>query len=147
MANSSPAKTSSLEEFIGFKQKTTISYNNLSFLEKLDDNRTFAVWNVLSDYQEELDKIATEVTLSNKEFRKYIYNPKLLAYDIYGSTELFFIILFMNGICSAKEFNMQTIKLLRVNELTEFIEMIYNANKKDISAYNDKMEASDEEYW
>ena len=141
-----PAKTSTLEEFIALSSKTIISYRNLSFVERIDDVREFAIWNVLSDYERELKAISTDVELSESEFRKYIYNPKSLAYDIYGATELFFIILAVNGICTAKEFNNKKIKLIKAKDLEEVIQMIYNANKKDIEIYNEK-QTSSEDYW
>lgn len=143
----SPAKTSTLEEFINLSSKTSISYNNLSFIEPIDDIRNFPIWNVLSDYQEEINRVTIEVELSEKEYRKYIYNPKILAYDLYGSTELFFIILMINGICTAKEFNTQKIKLLKTNDLKEIIEMVYNANIKDIDTYNENTNTTEEDYW
>ncbi len=142
----SPAKTSTLEEFIALSSKTLISYINLSFVEKIGDEREFAIWNVLSDYERELKAISVEVELNDTQYRRYVYNPKVLAHDIYGSTELFFIVLAANGICTAKEFNSRKIKLLRADELEEFIQMVYNANKQDIEIYNEKQTLS-EDYW
>lgn len=143
---SSPAKTSTLEEFVALSSKTVISYRNLSFIERIDDEREFAIWNVLSDYEQELKALSTDVELSDSEYRRYIFNPKALAYDIYGSTELFFIILAINGICTAKEFSDRKIKLIRAQDLEQIIQMIYNANKKDIDVYNEK-QTSSEDYW
>ena len=143
---SSPAKTSTLEEFVSLSSKTLISYKNLSFIEKIDNEREISIWNVLSDYSQELKNICVDVELSDTDFRKYGYNPKVLAYDLYGSTELFFIILAANGICTAKEFNNKIIKLIRPKDLEEFIQMVYNANKHDIETYNEK-QTSSEDYW
>jgi len=145
-APSSPAKTSTLEEFIALSSKTIISYRNLSFVERIDDQREFAIWNVISDYERELKALSTDVELSDEEYRRYAYNPKVLAYDIYGSTELFFIILAINGICTAKEFSDKKIKLIKATDLEEVIQMIYNANKQDIEVYNEK-QTSSEDYW
>lgn len=143
---SSPAKTSTLEEFIALSSKTLISYKNLSFVERIDNEREFSIWNVLSDYDQELKNICVDVELSDIDFRRYGYNPKVLAYDLYGSTELFFIILAANGICTAKEFNNRTVKLIKPEDLEEFIQMVYNANKLDIEIYNEK-QTSSEDYW
>lgn len=143
---SSPAKTSTLEEFIALSSKTPISYKNLSFIERIDDQREFGIWNVISDYEQELKALSLDVEFSDKEYRRYIYNPKALAYDLYGSTELFFIILAINGICTAKDFNDRKIKLIKSKDLEEVIQMIYNSNKQDIEIYNEK-QTSSEDYW
>lgn len=142
----SPAKTSTLEEFVSLSSKTIISYKTFSFSEKLDGEREFTVWNVLSDYIKELKAISEEVELSDKEFRRYIYNPKALAYDIYGATELFFVILAINDICSDKEFYNKKVRLIKPKDLEQVLQMIYNANKQDIEIYNEKQTTS-EDYW
>lgn len=142
----SPAKTSTLEEFVNLSSKTLISYKNLSFSEKIDDEREFAIWNVLSDYDKELKALASDVELSDAEYHRYIYNPKVLSYDIYGSTELFFVILAVNGICTAKEFSNRKIKLIKPDQLNTILQMIYNSNKQDIEIYNEK-QTSAEDYW
>lgn len=143
---SSPELTSTVEEFIALGDKNVITYHNLSFRENIDENRNFPTWNILSDFTEEIDALSSEVELTDEEYRKYIYNPKLLAYDLYKSTELFFVILAANHICSAKEFNSKTIKLLKVDDLNNLMSMIYNSNKQDIEIYNEK-QTSTEDYW
>ena len=42
----------------------------------------------------------------------------------------------MNGICNMKEFNSRKIKLIKDDDLDEFITSVFNANKKDLDIYN-----------
>ena len=63
---------------------------------------------------------------------KYSYNPGLLAYDIYGSSELEFVILKLNGIIDPKDFDFPTIKLIEVDTMSEVLSNIYNAEYKYI---------------
>lgn len=131
-----PDITYTLESFVALSSKTVISYQALSFIEKINNNIQFPIKNVLDDYREEIELATVDVTLKDKDYIKYAYKPKLLAFDLYGSTELYFIILLANGICNIKEFNQKTIKLFKPDILNDLIESIYNANYMDIDTYN-----------
>ena len=43
---------------------------------------------IADKYANELEENKHIVELTTKEYYKYRYNPKLLSYDIYGTTEL-----------------------------------------------------------
>ena len=130
-----PNKTFTVEEFITFKDDTTVSYNNLSFRERYD-NISFPIKNIIDDYFEELMELTQEVTMNEKEFIKYRYRPRLLANDVYENPDLDFLILAINNICNMKEFDSKTIKLIKVDDLKEFLTVVFNANKNDIDVYN-----------
>lgn len=130
-----PKKTATVEEFISFKNDDTISYNNLSFKEKYD-NIIYPIKNIIDDYIDELMQMTIEVTMSETEYLKYKYKPKLLAGYVYDNQELDFLILRINGITNMKEFDMRTIKLVKEDDLTEFLLAVYNANKNDIEIYD-----------
>lgn len=131
-----PAKTSTIAEFISFKNSDDISYNNLSFRDKYD-NIIYPIKNIIDDYIDELMELTVNITLNDQEYLKYKYKPKILANDIYGNSELDFIILAINNICNMKEFDMQTIKLIKDEDLDNFLTSIYNANKNDLDIYNE----------
>lgn len=130
-----PGKTSTIAEFISFKNSDDISYNNLSFRDKYD-SIIYPIKNIIDDYIDELKELIVVVTMSKEEFLKYKYKPKILANDIYGNGELDFIIMRLNDICNAKEFDMQTVNLIKNDDLDDFLTAIYNANKEDIDIYN-----------
>lgn len=90
--------------------------------------------NVLYDYEEELKKLSCTVELDLQSWHKYRYKPKLLSFDLYGATELYFILLFLNGTCDIKDFDKKVIKVLRKDTLTEFLEAVYNAERKYIQS-------------
>lgn len=133
--NSDPNKSFTIEEFITFKDDTTISYNNLSFRERYD-YISFPIKNIIDDYIDELMELTREVTMSDTEFLKYRYKPRLLANDLYDNPDLDFLILAINNICNMKEFDSRTIKLIKTNDLDDFLTSIFNANKNDIDIYN-----------
>lgn len=130
-----PNKTSTIEEFITFKDDNTFSYHNMSFRDKYD-NISYPIKNIIDDYKTELMELVVEVTLNDEEYLKYRYKPRILANDIYDNPDLDFIILSINGICNMKEFDSKVINLIKLDELNDFLTAIFNANKEDIDIYN-----------
>ena len=92
--------------------------------------------NLVIKYMPELKEIKIKVVLSDEEYSKYRYNPKLLSYDIYGTTELWFLILEANELHTTSQFNSRNIYLFRT-DIVEKITRIINleANTKN---YNEK---------
>ena len=85
-------KTHTIDEFISCQSDTSMCYNNLSFIDQYDGIK-FNTYNVLSDYLDDIkDNYCKTIELNQDEAWKYKYRPKLLAYDIYGNTELAFTI-------------------------------------------------------
>lgn len=130
-------KYKTLKEFIALEQQTPISYHALSFLEPLEDIQ-FTIHNVVDDYIEEINRYAYKVTFTEKEFLRYKYRPKLLANDIYGNGEYYFIIMAMNNIANVKDFDKKSVLLLKKETLTDIISKIINAERNHLASYNNK---------
>lgn len=131
-------KYMNLNEFISLSEKTPISYNNTSFIEPLG-NVNFTIHNVIMDYIEELRELSYSVSFTEKEYRKYKYKPKLLANDIYGNGEYYFIILAINNLADVKYFDQKTVLLLKREDMVDCISKIYNTEKNNIDIYNKKV--------
>ena len=129
-----PQKTSTLEEFIEAGNTDERTYNNFSLLfhSSTDSNIILSSTNIIYDYMDEIKKCAVNVEFTTKQYLKYRYKPKLFAYDIYGSTELFFVIMAINGICDIKDFNKTKIKALYKSDMTALLDAIYNAESSYI---------------
>ena len=134
--------TCTLEGFINYKDiDSNIYYSNLSIFEKsIDGESVLLSYNVLNDYIDEIMDMTVTVTLTDEEYIKYQYNPKLLAYALYGSTEYYYIILFVNSMASVKEFNKRKIKLLRPKDLSEILSSIYSSEESFISKARELIE-------
>lgn len=133
-----PAETYTIQQFINSNNGITLSYDSFCFLNRINDNQKIISFNVLNDYVDEISQMAVLVELDDTEYIKYKYKPKLLSYDVYGDTELYFIILYLNNIYSVKDFDFKKIKLLKKETLEFILSSIYNAEKKYIEEYNDK---------
>ena len=127
-----------LDQFADSKSSNDISYYSMSLLEKdPNTNIEYDVFNVVSDYMNELKKMSHPVTLSETEYYTYRFKPKLLAKYLYGNTELYFISLWLNDMWSVKDFNLRTIKLIKNTELSEALSKINASEKSFIKAYNE----------
>lgn len=133
---SKPSNSYTMEQFIALGRGVSVTYDSYSYKELLSNGTEISVLNVINDYMPELKDMALNVTLSDDEYRKYKYKPRLLCYDIYGNTEVYYIILLLNGIIDIKEFDFRTLKMLKKDDMENALSAIYNAEKKYIDKYN-----------
>lgn len=99
---------------------------------------------IIDKYIEELNENKQIVEFNTEEYYKYRYNPKLLSYDVYGTTELWFFILMANELFSISEFNLRRVimydaaiisKLSRILDMdSEFLEINSMNIKKSLEA-------------
>ena len=126
--------TSTLESFINYKNlDSNIYYKDLSIFEKSIDGKSVLLsYNILNDYRKEIFDFVIPITLTNEEFQKYQYQPKKLAYDLYGSTEYYYMILFINSMTDIKEFNRRRINLMRAKDMSSVLSAIYSSESEYI---------------
>lgn len=79
---------------------------------------------IADKYANELEENKHIVELTTKEYYKYRYNPKLLSYDIYGTTELWFFILKANELYSISEFDLRKVVLFDTAIITKLNRML-----------------------
>lgn len=127
-----PEETYTVEQFISSAPTNQISYSKLCIYQKIN-TVYMATHNVLNDYRKEIRDATVTIKLSDEEYRKYRFRPKLLAYDIYGDTELYFMILFANNICNVKEFDSKKIKMIKYDTLQTILSSIYNSESNIIN--------------
>lgn len=131
-AKNDPAKTYTLQDFIDVGKQDELTYRNFSIL-RYNMQTEFAEQNILDYYLRELKNLCVKVNkITHEDIVKYKYNPDLLAYDIYGSTQLDFIILLCNGIIDPKEFDFKRNYLLlpQATVLNEFLSRVYNSESE-----------------
>ena len=136
-----PQKTTTIEQFIKSGEGVTITYFNMSFLDKVSNGSWVTIKNAVSDYITELSNATVNVSLTYDQQLAYFYKPKLLCYDIYGNPELYYIILLLNDMADVKEFTKPVIKMLKKEHMNKLISAIYNAEAWPMESYNDKTTA------
>lgn len=131
--------TYTIEQFIEIGSSDLMKYENLTLYDKSSEGNVIPSYNILNDYIDELKELCQNTLMSNEEFARFKYKPKLLSYEVYGSQELYFIILMLNGIPSIKEFNKPRLKMLSPKILNDVLSYIYNSQKNIINKNRNKM--------
>lgn len=141
-----PATTYTIDQMIALKNSDSITYKNFSILQKSlqDDSLVYSIDNVIYDYMDEINQYKRLVGFSDMEVVKYKYKPKLFSYDVYGSTECYFVIMALNGICNVKEFDLidHTIWALNPNDMYTIMNLISRAEKTRIALNRDNINST-----
>ena len=129
MANIDPACTYRLSDFINLKDNDEFTYDKYAlYMQSYNgEHIIYSSDNSIYTYLDEMKDRSVIYTFSDEEFRKYQYRPKLLAYDLYGATELYFIILALNDTCNIKDFNKRKVRLMFRQDLSDILSQIFNA--------------------
>lgn len=129
--------TYTISQMIALKSSDSITYKNFSILQQsvTDDSLIYSIDNVIYDYMDEIKPYRQLVELTDMEVVKYKYKPKLFSYDVYGSTECYFVIMALNGICNLKEFDLidHTLWALAPNDMYTIMNLISRAEKTQIT--------------
>ena len=123
--NNDPALTYTLDDFVELQSVDNMTYYNFSILEIIDGVQHLD-HNLVEDYLKELEATCVTLELSNEEMSRYRYNPDLLAYDIYGSVQLDFVILLLNDMIDPKDFDRKKLKLPYASSLSIFLNTLYS---------------------
>lgn len=134
------ATTNTVEDFIAMSGSDELTYYNYSLVEYLNGYDMF-ITNILYDYEDEFNDQVVTLQLTDREKAKYKYKPYLLAYDIYGSTELDFIIMMLNGIIDPKDFNFNRVKIIKSGALTTLLTRITSVNEKLLNKVKSDLKA------
>lgn len=115
------------------------NYNKFSYKTQLNlqdgSKAVFPLYNVIWDYQENMLKDAFTTQLTDNEFQRYKYKPKLLAEDLYGNPEVYYIILILNDMMEEGEFDSKIIKLLSRDDMQKYLTSIYNSEYMNLSKH------------
>ena len=126
--NRDVSMTYTLEDFVNMQVSDQMTFRNFSTVAVIN-NVELTDKNLIEDFLPELSKNYMEVDLNDKEYNRYKYAPDLLAYDVYGSVQLDFLIMYMNGIIDPKDFDFRTINLVRASVLKDFLNHVYSSQR------------------
>ena len=66
---------------------------------------------ILPKYMPELRSIVEKHELTDDEYYRWRFNPKRMSYDLYGTTELWTLLLDINELTSVTQFNTRVLKV------------------------------------
>ena len=113
---------STMPEQVSLAKDLEISYRTLHptvLLHDHDSNRTIRIpfSSIVNKYKDFLSNIIMSISLNDEEQEMYMYKPKLLSEDLYGTTELWDTILILNDCPSVIDFKPKVINIYDPTEL------------------------------
>lgn len=107
-------QSGTIQGSIAEANRAKITHNNLHFKTKVETNTRTLIVNTYSILDRYWDLIVTTLidhTISDIDMIKYRFNPKGLSYDLYGTTELWSLLMKANHIQSITQFTKSNIKV------------------------------------
>jgi hypothetical protein len=95
-----------ISSFIDTGKYNSLTLDNTTLMSQKEDI-IFPASNILRDkYRGVILQNCMEVTVTSDElYRKFAYKPKALSYTLYGTTELWHLLLWINNMSSTSQFN------------------------------------------
>lgn len=119
-----------INQFIDDNKKAVLSLNNFYDNITLEDNNKCKIlipWNdFFLRYRKELEEIEEWHTIPESHF----YKPKMVSFEIYGTTELWLALLRVNNMRNITEFHFPIIKVYNAKGLMELINIFFKREKK-----------------
>ena len=133
-----------IEEFIKTEPQKSITIQKLHYPMVISGpiNDTYLRINyesVINKYYSEFRNFFAYIDLLDpKDVSKYRNNPKALSYELYGTTEYWWLLLQCNEMRSASEFTKTHIKVITKKALKELFSIILRADKDIIDQYTEE---------
>ena len=139
MVNNDVTNEPNINDLIEKGTENTLTLSNTNINSKNEDCEIiYPIQNILRQhYRPLLLRYCKKITLSDVAFIKYKYKPKSLSYDLYGGTELWHLILWLNDMITVTEFTKKELVLLEpsaisvINNILEKEENNINLNRED----------------
>ena len=108
-----------------------VTEGSISFKEIVNDEVAIKFHNVISKYINTMRPFISTYTLTEDEFYRYKCKPNLLCYELYGTPELGYSLLYINNMLSVTEFTRKNIKIFTSN-INEVLRELMTLNRTDI---------------
>ena len=76
---------------------------------------------IIDKYRYLLEQYIYQYTIPENEFKMFKWNPKMLSYNLYDTTEYWYLLLAINNCVSKIDFVNNTIKIIDPKKLKEFV--------------------------
>ena len=131
MDNFRPYTETTVDGVIDAGQMLDISESTMAFRNTIDDSIVLAFHNVITKFYQVLSDYIIEVTLSDDEYDEYVQQPKKYCYDMYGTPELAYSLLYINDMPSVTDFKRRKIKIF-TDDIMDIIVELMSLNEEDL---------------
>ena len=126
-----PYTETTVDSVIEAGQMLDISESTMAFHNTIDDSIVLAYHNVITKFYRVLSDHIIEVTLSDDEYDEYVQQPKKYCYDMYGTPELAYSLLYINDMPSVTDFKRRKIKIF-TDDIMDIIVELMSLNEEDL---------------
>lgn len=109
---------STIQELIDSVKDMEISYRNLHtniYIKNKEDIIKIPYKSIIQTYLPFFQDTVVTAKLNPDEIVMYRYKPKMLSFDLYGTTELWSSLMELNGVLSIVDFTLETPKVFHPN--------------------------------
>lgn len=136
-------KDSTIKTFISSYSVDTMTFRKMYMQEVMEFNSGKKIIvnseSLLDRYVNELGDYKMALSMSDEEKRKYRFNPKMLSFDLYGTTELWNLLLHANEFFSVAEFEtMEDDLYVYAGNILSFISKVIDLEKNYVD-YNESL--------
>lgn len=128
---------STIKELINNGKHSTLNTDELSLktvvTNSLNEKFVVNISCVFEKYYELLTDHAVTVTLTNEEYLRYRFKPRMLSKDLYGTYDLHYLLLKLNNITSVIYFDFTELKVFKpeIISLLNEIQVLEEENRID----------------
>lgn len=128
---------STIRELINNGKQTILNTDELSLktvvTNSLDEKFVVNISCIFEKYYELMTDYAITVVLTDEEYLRYKYKPRVLSKDLYGTYDLHYLLLKLNNITSVIYFDFTELKVFRpeIISILNEIQIIEEENRID----------------
>lgn len=134
----SSIKYPGVEDTVVSSKVNKLEIRNTSFGYTIGDLQ-ITQYNIFEDYREVLDNLCIEIDLPESLY----YKPEHTAYYIYGTVDLWYLLLFLNDIGSFLDFTKPKIKIIPLDKIVVINNIIEKNKERLIYNTNNPQELED----
>lgn len=124
-----------ISDLIAYGKSLKISHDALYFKASLIDGENNNIiinqFSLIDKYYDYIIKISKPYTFNDQEYMKFRFKPKTLSYEVYGTTELWSLLLRINNIISTAQFDVHSL-IIPTAEIFDVLNEILILDKREI---------------
>lgn len=128
-------KCNTIDDCIEYGKSLELAHSKLFervTIETNDTNLIIANYtSILTQYMDYIKETLVEYTFTDEEFLTYQYKPKMFCYHVYGTMELWSLLLRVNNMISIMDFKEKTIKIFNTQVIFDLLNEIMILEKDD----------------
>lgn len=126
LKNLNSSSSSNIQDDIVSSENNTITWSSVTLKLQYGDKIIPNALTIFEPYRDYLLSLCEDVSVSSE----YLYTPKSFCADYYGTPDIFWLVLWLNQIPSARHFEKSTIKVLPNASVSVLHEIINKYREK-----------------